>query len=158
MFMVTVLTLGTEYVDGKRRHGSKGIGPDGKFSLHLDYLARAVQTSQANVKYLRRGCQAAGFISTVHEGTHGRPSCYQALVVRGEDSYGVTWREILTPYGAGHPLTRGKESSPLTYRTPDRPSHAPAAGVPLTPVSQLPSVRAAVDRVRDEQRSKGTGS
>jgi hypothetical protein len=129
LFLFAAITLKGEVVDGKRRYGSKAMGPDGTFSLHLDYLAKALDTSADNVKYMRRGCQQAGYLSEVHRGTHGRPSAYQALVVRGKESYGVTVREILTPYGSLTPVTRGEESAPLTYKTPDEGEQAPNSGV-----------------------------
>ncbi|WP_221176994.1 hypothetical protein [Nocardioides pocheonensis] len=134
MFMMAVLTLRSERIDGTVRFGSKAMGPDGKFTLHLDYLARALNTSPDNVKYLRRGCQSKGYLSEVHRGTHGRPSCYQALVVRGKESYGVTFREILTPYVRAMTLTRGEKTPPLTYKTPDQGDHAPNWRVPTPAV------------------------
>lgn len=116
VFIVLVATLKPEYVDGKRRYGSKAMGTDGTFSLHLDYIAKVLGTSVDNAKKLREGCARHGHLSLVHKGTFGRPSAWQALVVRGEEMYGVTFRQILPPYGPGPSVVSGEGISPLTYR------------------------------------------
>lgn len=131
VFMFLAATLKPEYIDGSRRHGSKAMGPDGVFSLHLDYLAKALGTSLDNAKKLREGCVRQGHLSLVHKGTFGRPSAWQALVVRGEEMYGVTFRQILPPYGSGAPLISGEKTSLLTYR--DGTDPAPSASRGLSP-------------------------
>lgn len=131
VFLVLAATLKPEYVDGKRRHGSKAMAPDGTFSLHLDYIARALGTSPDNVKKLREGCAKEGHLSPVHKGTFGRPSTWQALVVRGEKNYGVTFRQIFPPYGQTPLPTRGEETSLLTYR--DGTDPAPSGSRGLSP-------------------------
>lgn len=155
VFMVLAVTLKPEYVDGQRRHGSKAMGPDGTFSLHLDYIAKALGTSVDNAKKLREGCAKHGHLSLVHKGTFGRPSAWQALVVRGEEMYGVTFRQILPPYGSGTTTTSGEETSPLTYRggtdpAPQvvrRPSERQVYGEP----GEFPDLdRYAVDQSGDE--------
>lgn len=131
VFLVLAATLKPEHVDGERRHGSKSMGPDGTFSLHLDYIAKALGTSADNVKKLREGCAKEGHLSPVHKGTFGRPSTWQALVVRGEKSYGVTFRQIFPPYGRTPVPTRGEETSLLTYR--DGTDPAPSGSRGLSP-------------------------
>ncbi len=132
--MVVVVTIKAEYVDGVRRHGSKAMGPDGKFSLHNDYLARATSKSTGAVKKVLRSLAARGHLDLVHEGTYGRPSTWQALVVRGAKNGRLTGGENGTPYGLGEWFTRGAETAPLTYRTPDRRNPAPAGRV--SPIAQ----------------------
>ncbi|HRD60454.1 MAG TPA: hypothetical protein PLZ93_00505 [Nocardioides sp.] len=128
LFMVVIATIAPEYVAGKRRHGSKAMGPDGKFALHLDYLGRALATSAGNVKKLRRACQEKGHLGPVHEGTFGRPSTWQAFPVRGDKTCGVTYGQIVPPYVSEDPITRGDAAAPLVYRTPDQGDHAPEPG------------------------------
>ena len=128
-FLFTVVHLATEYVDGKRRPGSRGMGPDGKFALHLDYLGNALHTSPENAKKITQRLAAIDVLSKVHPGTFGRPAMWQALDVRGDMKYRVTFRTWCPPLRPDVPPTRGDTASPLTYRTPTDPSHAPADGV-----------------------------
>jgi hypothetical protein len=128
-YMVVVSTIRAEHVDGVRRHGSKAMGHDGKFSLHLDYLAAAMSATPNAVRKLSRSLARKKHLSLVHEGTFGRPTTWQALVVRGAKNGRVTGGEIRTPYGIGDWLIRGAESAPLTYRTPDRRNPAPTSGL-----------------------------
>lgn len=130
LLMVLVTTIKPEYVDGHRRHGSKAMGPDGKFSLHLDYLATALGTSTAGVKKFRQGLQKAGHLTAVHEGTFGRPATWQAQVVRGYKNGGLTGSQKVPPYGLAEWLVRGYENDPLVYRTGGQPDHAPKSAVP----------------------------
>jgi hypothetical protein len=144
--MVVVATIRPEYANGKRRHGSKAMGPDGKFSLHLDYLARATTKSTGAVKKVLRSLAAQGHLDLVHEGTYGRPSTWQALVVRGAKNGRLTGGENGTPYGLADWLVRGAETAPLTYWTPDRRNPAPADCV--TGESQLEVDAATEDTCR----------
>jgi len=128
IYLITVISLAAEYVDGKRRHGSKAMGPDGKFSLHLDYIARALGTTEDNAKKIRQSCQRKGHIQAVHDGTFGRPPMWQSMVVRGDEMNRLTFRQIVPPYEAGGPAARGDNTSPLVYRTPGRADHAPEPG------------------------------
>lgn len=159
VFMVLAATLKPEYIDGKRRHGSKAMGPDGVFSLHLDYIAKVLGTSVNNAKKMREGCARHGHLSMVHKGTFGRPSAWQALVVRGEENYGVTFRQILPPYGSGTPAVSGEETSPLTYRggtdpaVQGLPRPSPEERRVFGEPGQFPGIdEAAVDRVANEGR------
>ena len=164
VFIMLAASLKPEYIDGKRRHGSKAMGPDGKFSLHLDYIAKALGTSVDNAKKLREGCARHDHLSMVHKGTFGRPSTWQAMVVRGEETYGVTFRQILPPYEQTAPPIRGDVSSPLTYRGGTNP--APRPGRRLSrpdeverasrtePEESPRDVRAEVDRLRNEQEER----
>lgn len=128
VYLITVATLATEYIDGRPRKGSRGMGADGKYALHLDYLARALHTSPDNAKKQAQRLEAAGVISKVHPGTFGRPAMWQALDVRGDRTYRVTFRRFVPPYGTQGTPTRGDTVSPLTYRTPDHPDHETTAG------------------------------
>lgn len=129
VFLVVVTTIKTEYVDGERRHGSKSMGPDGKFTLHLDYLARAMNTSAEGVRKIRRALEAQKFLDEVHAGTFGRPSTYQALTdVRGAKNGRLTSGRNGNPYGLTDWLVRVAEKAPLTYRTPDQRDPAPEPG------------------------------
>ena len=98
MFMTVVTTVKAEYLDGERRHGSKAMAPDGKFSLHLDYLAGALGTSEEGVRKLQRALKRKQLLDFVHQGTFGRPSCWQALVVRGAKNGTLTSGQKGTPY------------------------------------------------------------
>jgi len=134
-FLAVVCTLRTEYVEGERRHGSRGMTPDGKFTLHLDYLAGALGTSKEGVRKVRRSLEARGALTEVHKATHGRPATWQAFVVRGAKNGSLTSGEKGTPYGFGEWLTRVAEKAPLTYRTTQGSDHAPTQGAPRTPVA-----------------------
>lgn len=122
-YMVTVVVIRAEYVNGDRRHGSKAMGPDGQFTLHRDYLAKALNTSPEGVRKLRRSLVRKQALTLVHTGTFGRPSTWQAHPIRGAKNGRVTGGEIGTPYGLGEWLTRVAEKAPLTYKTPDRRNH-----------------------------------
>ena len=128
VLMVLVVSLKTEFVDGQLRHGSRSMRPDGKFGFHLDYLAAAMFTTETNAKKIRQACRDKGHLSLVSEGSFGRPSTWQALVVKGDVKYGVTKIRHVPPYGPEDPPSRGDVTSPLTYRTPAQPGHAPGSG------------------------------
>lgn len=128
-FLVVVTTIKTEFVDGEHRHGSKSMGPDGKYTLHVDYLARAMASSEEAVRKLQRSLKAQGFLSEVHRGTFGRPSTWHALTdVRGAKNGRLTPGRKGTPYGVADWLVRSAEKAPLAYRTPDGGDHAPEPG------------------------------
>jgi hypothetical protein len=129
VLMVVVVTIKPEYVDGELRHGSRAMGPNGKFSLHLDYLAAATSTSTEAVRKIQRSLARKHHLSLVHEARFGRPTTWQGLVVRGAKNGSLTGGEIGTPYGLGDWLVRGAESAPLTYKTPDRRNHETAPRV-----------------------------
>jgi hypothetical protein len=168
LYMIAVLHLRAEHVDGKRRTGSKAMGPDGRFTLHLDYIAAGMGRTVRAVRDARAKLEESGWLSRVHEGTHGRPACYQALLAQGApETVRVRFYSTLTndaephPYESEHPAVRVTQNRTLTYKTPDHPGHPPAIGVSLPPVTDErtpPSVLAAVDRVHNELRSKETGS
>ena len=134
--MVVVVTIKPEYVNGERRHGSKAMAPDGKFSLHYDYLARATSKSTGAVKKVLRSLATHGHLDLVHEGTFGRPTAWQALVVRGAKNGRLTGGENGTPYGLGDWLIRGAETAPLTYKAPDHRDPPPASRVPTAALPQ----------------------
>ncbi len=138
-FMAVVCTLRTEYVDGERRHGSRGMTPDGKFTLHLDYLAGALGTSKEGVRKVRRSLEARGALAEVHKATHGRPATWQAFVVRGAKNGSLTGGEKGTPYGFGGWLTRVAEKAPLTYRDTQGSDHEPTSGAVRLPVAEVSS-------------------
>lgn len=119
-FMVLVIHLGPQTVDGERRHVRKAMCWNGHFALHLDYIGKALGISPDGVKYLRRECEKKGYLSEVHRGSYGRPSTDQALVVRGEELSGISLRGVLAPYGALEVAASGTESFPLTCKTPDQ--------------------------------------
>ena len=114
VFLVTVVMVATEYVDGQRRKGSHGMDERGNFALHYDYLARALHTSPGNAKKLAQRLELKGFLSKRFPGTFGRPAGYQALDVRGDNTYRITLRDFVPPYAVRDPLTRGDTASPLT--------------------------------------------
>jgi hypothetical protein len=128
VFMVVVITIKAEYVGGERRHGSKAMGPDGKFALHLDYLAAALAASPNAVRKLRQSLERKSFLTPVHEGTFGRPPTWQAQTIRGAKNGRVTGGEIGTPYGLGDWLIRVADSAPLTYKAPADRNQAPTSG------------------------------
>ncbi len=129
VFLLTVAMVATEYVDGQRRSGSRGMDERGRFALHYDYLARALHTSPGNAKKLAQRLEVKGFLSKVHPGTFGRPAGYQSLDVRGDTMSPVTFRSFVPPYGMPTPALRGDTTSPLPYRTPSGPGHEPTSGV-----------------------------
>lgn len=129
VFLLAVAMLATEYVDGQRRSGSRGMDERGKFSLHYDYLGRALHTSPGNAKKLAQRLEAKGLLSKVHPGTFGRPAGYQSLDVRGDTMSPVTFRDFVPPYATTTPPVRGDTTSPLPYRTPNGPGHEPTSGV-----------------------------
>lgn len=130
VFLFMLLMLPAQYIDGKRRKGSRGMDARGYVALHYDYIAEHLHTSPENVKKTAQRLASAGFLSKVNPGTFGRPAKWQALLVRGDTKYRVTADRFVPPYGLGLPTTRGDTQSPLTYRAPDLPSHAPADGGP----------------------------
>ena len=125
-FMAVVTALKAEHIGGEPRHGSRAMGPDGKFSLHLDYLASALATSAEGVRKVRRSLEAKGLLGHVHDGTYGRPPTWEARVVRGAKNGSLTSGRKGTPYGLAGWLTRVAEKAPHTYREPDHPDQAPA--------------------------------
>lgn len=129
LFLLTVVHLPTEYVDGERRPGSQGMTAGGNFALHYDYLARALHTSPGNVRKLAQRLEAKGVLSKRWPGTFGRPAGYEALDVRGDNTYRITFRAFVPPYGDADPTVRRDTTSPLTYRTPDDGEHKTAARV-----------------------------
>lgn len=129
LFFVTVVHLATEYVDGRRRAGSRGMDDRGHFALHYDYLASALHTSPTNVKKLVQRLVGKQYLSKVHPGTFGRPAAFQALAVRGDTKCLITYRSFVPPYGSESPPTRGDMVSPLPYRTPDVGDQAPLSRV-----------------------------
>ncbi|MCD4525232.1 hypothetical protein [Nocardioides sp. cx-173] len=129
LFLLTVVHLATEYVDGERRPGSRGMDERGHFALHYDYLARALHTSPTNAKKLTQRLVAKGYLSKVNPGTFGRPAAFQAMNVRGDTACLITYRAFVPPYGSEVPPTRGDMASPLTYRTPDLSDPAPSSRV-----------------------------
>lgn len=132
VYLATVSTIKAEFVDGERRHGSRSMGPDGKFSLHLDYLAGAMSSSPEAVRKIQRSLGSKRFLDQVHEGRFGRPTTWQALRIRGAKNGSLTPGEKGTPYGIGDWLVRGADSAPLTYKTPDGGDHTPTSGgIPL---------------------------
>lgn len=138
-YLLTLLSLKSEHVDGRRRYGSKALGPDGKYSLHLDYIAAAMGASEHAVREARQGCLAKEWLSEVHPATHGRPACYQILVktepganrVRVRDFYSLTDAENPHPYGAAEAPTRVRKTPTLTYR--DGTDPAPRSSRGLSP-------------------------
>lgn len=80
VYLLTVLVLPTEQVESRRRPGSKAIDGMGFYSLHVDYLAREMGRREHVVREAREGCIRKGWVSLVHTGTYGRPSCYQMLL------------------------------------------------------------------------------
>ncbi len=128
MFMVTVVTIKAEFIDGERRHGSRAMDERGHYSLHLDYLAGAMTTSAGAVKKLQRSLVEKEHLSRVHPGQFGRPSRYQALDVRGAKNGLLTGCEKVTPYGLAGWVIRGALRDPLTYKTHDDPDHPPTSG------------------------------
>lgn len=147
VLLVATATLATEYVDGKPRHGSRGMTSTGRFSLHRDYLAESVKVSPEAVRKTLRSLVAKRHLDRVSEGTFGRPSTYHALVVRGAKNGWVTGGQIGTPYGLAAWVTRGAESAPLTYRTPSVGDPAPTSGG-----SRIANLTVAGD---DERRARG---
>ncbi|MCM0618745.1 hypothetical protein [Nocardioides bruguierae] len=127
VLVLVVLHLPAEYVDGIRRPGSAGIDVRGNFSLHYDYLARALHTSPSNAKKLMQRLEAKGVLSKRSTGTFGRPACFQMLLVRGDKTYPVRARNLVPPYGPEDPTSRGDTMSPLTYREPTQPRRAPTS-------------------------------
>lgn len=128
VFLIVAAMLPTEYVDGERRPGSRGMDERGKFALHYDYLARALHTSVGNAKKLTQRLEAKEWLSKVHRGTFGRPATYQALDVRGDTTSLVRDGRFVPPYELYALAVRGDTTSSLTYRTPDRPSHKRTSG------------------------------
>lgn len=131
VFLIVATMLPAEYDEtGIRRPGSQGMNSRGKFALHYDYLAKWLHTSAGNAKRtaerLTEGDEP--FLSKVHPGTFGRPATWQALRVRGDWNRRITGGLAVTPYDLIAQLTRSDWESPLPYRTPDHPSHAPAVG------------------------------
>lgn len=139
VFLVTLVHLPSEYVDGVRRSGSQGIDERGNFALHYDYLARALHTSPENVKKQAQRLVARGFLSKRFPGTFGRPAGFQALDVRGDNTYRITLRPFVPPCGAEDPTPRGDTTSPLPYRTPTDRDHAPAPGTVRPPMAEVES-------------------
>ena len=113
-FMVVVTTVKAEFIDGEPRHGSRAMGPNGKFSLHLDYLAGALGTSAEGVRKVRRSLEAKGLLGHVHDGTYGRPPTWEARVIRGAKTGSLTSGRKGTPYGLARWFTRVAEKAPLT--------------------------------------------
>ena len=137
VFLMTVVLAATEYVNGQRRKGSQGMNERGHFALHYDYLARALHTSPGNAKKLAQRLAAKGHLSKRFPGTFGRPAGYQALDVRGDNTYRITLRDFVPPYAVQEAPLRGDMVSPLTYRTPDLGDQAPAACVTSTADQQV---------------------
>ena len=138
LFLIVACTIATEYVDGKRRHGSKAMDHSGRFSLHTDYLAGALNTTAEGVRKLRLRLENDGALSLVHPGTFGRPSMWQALDVRADKNGEVTSRPEVHPYGFADWFVRADFLSTLTYRTPDHRNPAPTSGAsPQVPAEVL---------------------
>jgi hypothetical protein len=125
VFICVVTTIKPEFVDGARRHGSKAMGPDGKFSLHLDYLAGAVGSSPDAVRKIQKSLRRKRCLDLVHSPTFGRPATWQALVVSGEKNVGLTRGRKLPTYRLSEWLVRGAQNSPLTYREPGQGAPEP---------------------------------
>lgn len=132
MFLIVAINLPTEYVDGKVRPGSKGMDGQGRFSLHYDYLARALHTSVSNVRKttqrLADKSRDRRWLDKVYPGTFGRPAGFQMLNVRGDMSYQVTGFRFVPPYESEDPTPRWDTTSPLTYKTPDDLDHKRTSG------------------------------
>lgn len=154
VFLVVVLHLPTEYVDGKRRPGSLGMTERGKFALHYDYLAAALHTTASSAKKSAQRLEAKGWLSKVHAGTYGRPAMWHLLDVRGDRVSMITaFRTVghgVPPYGQDTPLTRGDKVSPLTYRTPDHLDHRATSG-------DSRQARAEVEGSNEERAPRGVG-
>ncbi|MBM7506545.1 hypothetical protein JOE61_000359 [Nocardioides salarius] len=127
LFLITLVHLPTEYVDGVRRSGSRGMDAGGKFSLHYDYIACAMHTSPENVKKLAQRLEAKGYLSKRWRGTYGRPAGFEALDVRGDMTYPITFRPFVPPYEVQAPPTRRDTTSPLPCSRPTHPDHAPTS-------------------------------
>ena len=128
-YLAIVTTIKAEFVDGERRHGSRAMGPTGRYSLHLDYLAGALGTSAEGVRKIQRSLSTKRYIDQVSPATFGRPTLWHALVVRGAKNGSLTVRRKGTPYGLAEWVVRGAESAPLTYRTPVGSDPSPTSGV-----------------------------
>jgi hypothetical protein len=134
LYLVTVIMLKAEVLDGHRRPGSKAMGPDGKYALHVDYVAWGMGRTEKAVLDARRKLERAGWLSRVYPGTYGRPACYQALLrsrpgetVRGTYDLSLTESVVRTPYGSGNAGVRDTQHVPLTYlgESPDQPEGHP---------------------------------
>ncbi|GAB6983521.1 hypothetical protein JCM10369A_00450 [Nocardioides pyridinolyticus] len=141
VYLITVATIRPEYVDGRLRPGSKSMGPDGKYALHLDYLAGALGTSPTGVRKMRQSLERKGYLQWCHDGTFGRPPMWQAMVVRVPKNGRVTAGENRHPYGLAEWVTRMADSATLTYRTPDDSNHPPASGALPTASNHVEAAR-----------------
>lgn len=135
LLLIALCHLSTEYVDGSRRPGSQGMDDRGRFALHYDYLARALHTSPGNAKKMMQRLESKGLLSKRFPGTFGRPAGFQALDVRGDNTYRITVRRLVPPYEPPDPATRGDVASPLTYSGPTEPNHSPTSRDSRTPVA-----------------------
>ena len=104
----------------------------GNFALHYDYLARALFTSSENVKKQLQRLVSKQVLSKRFPGTYGRPAGFQALTLRGDCQYRITFRPPVPPYSPPDPPLRGDRESPLPYRTPTPGAPAPTSGASPT--------------------------
>jgi hypothetical protein len=141
VFLMTVVHLPAEHVDDHRRPGSRGMDARGHFALHYDYLAQALHTSAENAKKLAQRLVAKGLLSKVHAGTFGRPAAFQALSVRGDTTYRITFRRFVPPYESETTPVRGDTTSLLTYRTHAEGDQAPTSGVSPQAMNQAEAAR-----------------
>ncbi|WP_341241236.1 hypothetical protein [uncultured Nocardioides sp.] len=137
LFLINVVHLPSEYVDGVRRSGSRGMDAGGKFSLHYDYIACAMHTSTENVRKLAQRLEVKGYLSKRWRGTYGRPAGFEALDVRGDMAYRITFRPFVPPYEEQAPPLRRDMVSHLPYREPTHPDHAPTYGADRPPVAEV---------------------
>lgn len=167
VYLLTVLSIEAETVDGKRREFSRAMDSQGKYTLHVDYIARAMGKTAHAVREAREGCEEKGWLQRVHEGTHGRPACYQAFVNRGTSTgvrvgfyYRLRDADKPHPYGIEEPLQGCGQTPPLPIEAAQSQPRGETAALPSVPggarSSDADGVEVGVDHLRDEGSTEGS--
>jgi len=108
---------------GERRPGAHRMRADGHYAHHVDYIAAAMGASSHAVERAQFGCLRKGYLSMVHRPTFGRPTTYQALIVRPAENVALEGRENRGPYVPRQRAVSTAKTAGLTYlgETPDQP-------------------------------------
>lgn len=170
-YLIRVTELGGQ----SARRGSKAMGWDGQFALHLDYIARMLGAHPDTVSDAQKGCLRKGFLSLVHPPAYGRPATYQAHrcqadvdaareanrqpITKGKSRV-VTNRQNTPAYTAAEVAVTTGETPLLTYKGGTQPDHAGSrpsaqpgryeqAAAKRTSAESGAEVRFAVDGIED---------